>query len=176
MNINYIMITGRVGRVYNIINAKNGSGAAVNFSIGVSSGKKNAQGNSITQWYTVKKWYQDPNMTNRLNDCLKPGLLVAVRGTLEFDPQTGGPAVFQKKDGTYAAIFAVNAIDIDFAQRATPQQQNPQNDYAAQPSRQNQQNSNRQKQMPAQSAMTQRTPNMYEVDDDRFNCSDDLFI
>lgn len=175
MNINYIMITGRVGRVYNIINAKNGSGAAVNFTIGVSSGKKNAQGNFITQWYTVKKWYQDPNMTNRLNGFLKPGLLVAVRGTLEFDPQTGGPAVFQKKDGTYAAIFAVNATDIDFAQRAAPQQQNPQNARPAQQVQQNQQNSN-QNQPPAQKENTQRTPNMYEVDDDRFNCSDDLFI
>ena len=177
MNINVLTISGRIGSVKNLLTSQNGS-AAVNFTVGVQSNRKNAKtGGYETAWYNVKKWYQNAEFANKVQNSLKVGGFACVTGTLDFDPVTGGPVVFTRKDGSVGASFNVTAQEIHVAsnQSSQPasqqqyQQRQSQQSQQYQQAKQNQQRPQQQyqqnQQRPKQPKNEQVTPEMYTVDD-----------
>lgn len=190
MSINVITFVGKIGVVRNMITSKNG-GAAVSFTVSVPSNRKNQNGNYDSVWYNVKKWYQTAEVANKVNNSLKPGIFVAVTGSLDFDPSTGGPFIFTRKDGTPGASFGVTADNIQVAQQSYPQQQpaaQQQNQNAQQPAQQQQYQRTQQparQQYPQQQQRPQQqrpqqlnenmTPDMYSVDDS-FDVEDNVLF
>lgn len=62
-----------------------------------------------TTWYRVTCWGELAENCANLNK----GGRVKVEGELKPDPETGGPKVFQRKDGTWGASYDVTAFKVD---------------------------------------------------------------
>ena len=62
-----------------------------------------------TIWFRVTCWSK---LAEFANTYLKKGTKVIVEGRLVPDPNTGGPRVFQRSDGTNGASFEINAATI----------------------------------------------------------------
>jgi len=86
------------------------SGKAVtNLSIATSNKYTDSSGikHDETTWFRCALWNNEAE-----NACkyLKKGNPVLVKGRMKADPNTGGPVVYTKQDGTVGASFEVNAI------------------------------------------------------------------
>lgn len=64
-----------------------------------------------TAWADVTTWGR---LAENCNEYLQKGDLIMVVGRLEFDPETGGPVIFDRKDGSIGSSFEVTATDIEF--------------------------------------------------------------
>ena len=62
-----------------------------------------------TTWYRVTCWGELAETCAHLNK----GDRVKVEGALAPDPVTGGPKVWQKKDGTWSASYDVTAFKVE---------------------------------------------------------------
>ena len=90
------------------------SGQAVtSFSVATSRSYTNNSGQKVdeTTWFRVSVWGAQAESCNQY---LSKGRPVLVVGRLRPDPQTGGPRVYNRQDGTPAASFEVNAINVRF--------------------------------------------------------------
>lgn len=90
------------------------SGQAVtSFSIATSRSYTNNAGQKVdeTTWFRVSVWGAQAESCNQY---LSKGRPVLVVGRLRPDPQSGGPRVFTRKDGTTGASYEVNAINVRF--------------------------------------------------------------
>jgi single-strand DNA-binding protein len=90
------------------------SGQAVtSFSVATSRSYTNNSGQKIdeTTWFRISVWGAQAESCNQY---LSKGRPVLVIGRLRPDPQTGGPRVYTRNDGTPAASFEVNAINVRF--------------------------------------------------------------
>ncbi len=102
-----IIITGRLTHDPEMRYAQNGN-AVTNFSMASDAGygeKKH------TQFIRVSIWGPQAEACNQY---LKKGRPVEVTGELKADPQTGGPHIYQKKDGSFGASFEVEAYKVEF--------------------------------------------------------------
>jgi len=64
-----------------------------------------------TTWWRVAAWGRLAEVTN---EYLSKGRTVMVKGTPRTDPETGGPRVYKRNDGTYGAAFELNARLVKF--------------------------------------------------------------
>ncbi|MFZ3069856.1 MAG: single-stranded DNA-binding protein [Anaerolineaceae bacterium] len=64
-----------------------------------------------TAWFRVTVWGPQAESCNQY---LHKGSRVLVEGRLTPDATTGGPHLYQKKDGTWGANFEVNAQTVRF--------------------------------------------------------------
>jgi len=62
-----------------------------------------------TIWFRITCWSK---LAEFANTYLKKGTKIIVEGRLVPDPNTGGPRVFQRSDGTSGASFKINAATI----------------------------------------------------------------
>jgi single-strand DNA-binding protein len=90
------------------------SGQAVtSFSVATSRSYSSNAGEKIdeTTWFRVSVWGAQAESCNQY---LSKGRPVLVIGRLRPDPQTGGPRVYTRKDGSTGASFEVNALNVRF--------------------------------------------------------------
>jgi single-strand DNA-binding protein len=90
------------------------SGQAVtSFSVATSRSYTNNQGEKVdeTTWFRISVWGPQAESCNQY---LSKGRPVLVVGRLRPDPQSGGPRVFTRKDGSTGASFEVNALNVRF--------------------------------------------------------------
>jgi len=87
--------------------------AVTNFSVATSNKYTSGDGQQVdeTTWFRVSTWGK---LAETCNQYLKKGRKVLVEGRLKPDPQTGGPRVYQGKDGTPGASFEVTAQTVKF--------------------------------------------------------------
>jgi len=107
-----ITVIGNLGRDPEMRYTPEGT-PVVNFSVASNrtwtdaSGEKHEQ----TVWYRVSVWRR---MAEVCNQYLAKGRQVYIEGQLRADPETGGPRVFQRNDGTYGAAYEVTAQTVQF--------------------------------------------------------------
>lgn len=108
-------ILGHVGKEPEMRYMPNGT-ATTNFSVAVNEQFTNSAGERIkrTIWYRVSTFGKQAEICNQY---VKKGMLVLVEGRLTADPQTGGPKVWTKADGTFGASFELKADEVKFASR-----------------------------------------------------------
>ncbi len=64
-----------------------------------------------TTWFRVSVW---GNQAESANTYLKKGRQVLVEGRMNPDPQTGGPRMFTRQDGTVGASYELRAFSVRF--------------------------------------------------------------
>jgi single-strand DNA-binding protein len=98
--------------------------AVTNFSIATSRQYSDANGQQVkdTTWFRVSVWGKQAEACNQY---LKKGSKVLVEGRLNSDPKTGGPRVWQGKDGA-AASYEITAANVRFLSGANERDSEPQ--------------------------------------------------
>jgi single-strand DNA-binding protein len=76
----------------------------------------NGQRVKETTWHRVSAWGK---LAENCNNYLKRGSKCLVEGRLTPDPETGGPRVFTRNDGTTGASFEVSASTVQFLDSRT---------------------------------------------------------
>lgn len=76
-----------------------------NFSVAVGYGEQKPM------WVRVAAWGK---LGETCHQYLKKGRRVFVQGRLEYDQDTGGPVIYQRKDKTAGAAFEVKAAMVEF--------------------------------------------------------------
>ena len=108
-----IMIIGNLGRDPEMRYMPDGT-AVTSFSVATSrrwNDKASGQTRDETTWFRVSVWGRQAETANQY---LSKGKKVLVEGRLKTDPQTGGPALFTRQDGTVGASFEIIAEGIRF--------------------------------------------------------------
>ncbi len=106
-----ITIVGRLGRDPEMRYAPSGD-AVTSFSVAVNDNyKKDDQKVERTIWFRVTVWGKFAEICNQY---LQKGRLILVEGQLIFDPKTGGPKLFERKDKSVGAAFEIRAEEIRF--------------------------------------------------------------
>ncbi len=84
-----------------------------NFSVATNRQWNNSDGSKgeETVWFRVTAWRQ---LAETCHKYLKKGRQVLIEGHLVPDPATGGPRVYQRRDGTAGASFEVRALTVRF--------------------------------------------------------------
>jgi len=107
-----IIIVGHLGRDPEMRYTPSGQ-AVTNFSVATNRVYTSSDGNKVeeTTWFRVSAWRRTAETTNQY---LKKGSRVLVEGWLNPDPQTGGPRVYTRQDGTSGAQYEVTANVVRF--------------------------------------------------------------
>ena len=108
-----IIIVGRLGADPEMRYLPNGS-AVTNFSVATSrkwTDRSSGQQREETVWFRVSAFER---MAEVANEYLAKGRQVLVEGRMNPDPETGGPRVFTRQDGTVGASYEITARDIRF--------------------------------------------------------------
>jgi len=88
--------------------------AVTNFSLATNRKWTDRQTGEVQEevtWVRVSVWGRQAEAAN---EYLTKGRQVMVEGRLRPDPQTGGPRLWTRQDGTVGASFEVTAIDVKF--------------------------------------------------------------
>jgi single-strand DNA-binding protein len=83
---------------------------------------KDGQKQTETTWFRVSVFGKQAEIVNQY---LRKGRLALVEGRLVVDPQTGGPRVFQGKDGTHKASLEIAANTVRFLSSPAEEQTAP---------------------------------------------------
>ena len=102
-----LIIVGNLGREPEL-RFSDKAEAVCTFSVAV--GRK-VKGEDQTAWYRVTVW---GNQAEPCSKYLTKGSKVLVEGQLQFDKATGGPRVWEDKDGNSRASFEVFASQVVF--------------------------------------------------------------
>jgi single-strand DNA-binding protein len=107
-----IMIMGHLGKDPEMRYTESGK-AVTTFSVAVGRKFTQRNGEKVdeTTWFRVSVF---GNLAEVCNKFLKKGSAVLVPGILKSDPETGGPRVYQRQDGTYAASYEITADTVKF--------------------------------------------------------------
>ena len=107
-----IIIVGNLGRDPEMRYTPSGQ-AVTNFNVATNRQYTTSDGNQVkeTVWFRVSTWGKTAETTNQF---LKKGSKVLVEGRLNPDPDTGGPRLWERQDGTSAASFEVTANVVRF--------------------------------------------------------------
>ena len=108
-----IIIVGNLGRDPEMRYMADGT-AVTNLSVATNrrwndpnSGEQREQ----TTWFRVSVWGRQAETVNQY---LSKGRRVLVEGRLEADPETGGPRLFTRQDGTVGASYEIRAFLVRF--------------------------------------------------------------
>lgn len=107
-----ITIIGNLGKDPEMRYTPNGQ-AVTSFNVAASRPYTSSSGQRVreTTWFRVSAWGKQAETCNQY---LKKGSRVLVEGRLVPDPQTGGPRIFNRSDGTSGASFEVTANKVLF--------------------------------------------------------------
>lgn len=87
--------------------------AVCNFSLAVNSRYNDRNGQPVdrTTWFRISVWGRAAEAANQY---LLKGSKALVEGELQADPNTGGPRIWQRRDGTAGASFELRANTVKF--------------------------------------------------------------
>ena len=126
MDIWHMGFSGRLGKDAEMRYTP--AGQAVT-SFNVATGRKYTAGNGEqveeTIWFRVSVWGKLAEACQSLTK----GQRVYVEGRLTPDKASGGPKVFTKQDGTSAASFEVNAMQVIFLDMKSAKQSESESPY-----------------------------------------------
>jgi single-strand DNA-binding protein len=107
-----VVLVGNLGRDPEMRYTPNGT-AVTQMSVATSRKWTDASGTlkEETAWFRVSVFGKQAETCNQY---LAKGRKVLVEGDLIVDEKTGGPRVYQRKDGTYGASFEVRATTVRF--------------------------------------------------------------
>jgi single-strand DNA-binding protein len=110
-----LVLVGNLGRDPEMRYTPNGT-PITNFPMATSRKWTDAQGQmkEETAWFRIAVYGKQAEICNQY---LAKGRKVLVEGTLVVDEKTGGPRVYQRKDGTAGASFEVRATTVRFLSR-----------------------------------------------------------
>jgi single-strand DNA-binding protein len=112
MSFHTILIIGHLGRDPEMRYTPAGQ-AVTNFNLASNRQYTNANGQPVkeTIWFRVATWGKT---AENCNQYLEKGSLVLVEGRLVCDPDTGGPRLYSRQDGTPSASFELSANTVRF--------------------------------------------------------------
>ena len=112
MSFQTILIVGHLGREPEMRYSPSGQ-AVTNFNLATNRqhNGSNGQSSKETTWFRVSTWGKT---AENCSEYLHKGSLVLVEGRLVCDPETGGPRLYIRKDGTPSASFEVMANTVRF--------------------------------------------------------------
>ena len=112
MSFHTIVIVGHLGREPGMRYSPSGQ-AVTNFNLAANRQftDSNSQVVKETTWFKVSVWGKTAENCNQF---LHKGSLVLVEGRLVCDPETGGPRLYSRKDGTPGTAFEVSASTVRF--------------------------------------------------------------
>lgn len=107
-----IIVVGNLGKDPEMRYLASGQ-AVTNFNVATNRQYTGADGQPVkeTTWFRVSVWGKHAEACNTY---LKKGSKVLVEGRLNPDPETGGPRMWTRQDGTSAASFEVTAATVRF--------------------------------------------------------------
>jgi len=107
-----LIIVGNLGRDPEMRYTPSGQ-AVTNFNVATNRKYKTSDGNKVeeTTWFRISTWGKTAEVCNQY---LKKGSKVLVEGRLNPDPDTGGPKIWTRQDGTSAASFELTANQVRF--------------------------------------------------------------
>ena len=110
--VNKVILIGNLGRDPEMRYTPSGQ-AVTNFNVATNRKYTTSDGNQVeeTTWFRVSTWGKTAEVCNQY---LKKGSKVLVEGRLNPDPDTGGPRLWTRQDGTSAASFEITANQVRF--------------------------------------------------------------
>ncbi|MFO7662160.1 MAG: single-stranded DNA-binding protein [Chloroflexota bacterium] len=108
-----ITIVGRLGRDPEMRYMPDGT-AVTSMNVATDrrwTDKNTGQPVQETTWFRVSVWGRQAESVNQY---LNKGSMVLVDGHIRPDPQTGGPRLFTRQDGSMGASFEVTADNVRF--------------------------------------------------------------
>lgn len=107
-----LIIIGNLGRDPEMRYTPSGQ-AVTNFNIATNHKYTTSDGNKVeeTTWFRISTWGKN---AENCNQYLKKGSKVLVEGRLNPDPDTGGPKIWTRQDGTPAASYELTANQVRF--------------------------------------------------------------
>ncbi len=107
-----LIIVGNLGKDPEMRYTPTGQ-AVTSFNVATNRAYTNASGQKVkeTVWFRVSAWGK---LAETCNNYLRKGSKVLVEGRLVADPNSGGPRVWNRSDGTPGASFEVNAQTVRF--------------------------------------------------------------
>ena len=107
-----LIIVGNLGRDPEMRYTPSGQ-AVTNFNVATNRKYTTSDGNQVeeTTWFRVSTWGKTAEACNQY---LKKGSKVLVEGRLNPDPDSGGPKIWTRQDGTSAASFELTGNQVRF--------------------------------------------------------------
>lgn len=107
-----IIIVGNLGRDPEMRYIPSGQ-AVTNFNVATNRQYTSSDGNQVkeTIWFRVSVWGRQAETCNQY---LKSGSRVLIEGRLRPDPDSGGPRVWARQDGSHGASYEVTAQTVRF--------------------------------------------------------------
>jgi single-strand DNA-binding protein len=107
-----ITVIGRLGRDPEMRYLPNGD-PVTSFSMATDRAYNDKSGQKVkeTTWFRISVFGKQAEIANQY---LSKGKMALVEGRLKPDPKTGGPATFQKQDGTMGTSFEIVAQTVRF--------------------------------------------------------------
>jgi single-strand DNA-binding protein len=107
-----IIIAGNLGRDPEMRYTPSGQ-AVTNFSVATNRQYTASDGQLVkeTTWFRISAWGR---LAETCNQYLKRGSKVLIEGRLNADPQSGGPRVYTRQDGSTGASFEITADTVRF--------------------------------------------------------------
>jgi single-strand DNA-binding protein len=107
-----VVLVGNLGQDPEMRYTPNGT-PVTNFSLATNERwtGQDGQQHDRTIWWRVAVWGRQAETTNQY---LAKGRQVLVEGRMNPDPETGGPRVFTRSDGTPGASYEVTALTVRF--------------------------------------------------------------
>jgi single-strand DNA-binding protein len=112
MTFHTTILAGNLGRDPEMRYTPSGQ-AVTSFSVAVSESYTSANGEKVkkTIWFRVTAWGKQAEICNQY---LKKGSKVLVEGRINADPNTGGPKIWTKQDGSSGSSFEITANTVRF--------------------------------------------------------------
>ena len=112
MSYQKIILVGNLGRDPEMRYTPSGT-PVTNFSLATNEkfNGKDGEAQERTTWWRIAVWGR---MAEACNQYLSKGRQVLVEGRMSPDPETGGPRVYQRQDGTHGAQYEVTALRVQF--------------------------------------------------------------
>ena len=112
MSYQKVIIVGNVGKEPEMRYTPTGQ-AVTAFSVAVNESYTNKGGEKVkrTIWFRASAWGK---LAEVCNVYVKKGMLVLVEGKMAADPDTGGPKIWTKTDGSSGASFEITAMTVQF--------------------------------------------------------------
>ncbi len=107
-----LIIAGNLGRDPEMRYLPSGQ-AVTNINVATNRVYTDSNGQKVTEtiWFRVSIWGARGETVNQY---LKKGSKVLVEGRINADPETGGPRVFTRNDGSTGASFEMTANNVVF--------------------------------------------------------------
>jgi len=107
-----IIIAGNLGRDPEMRYTPSGQ-AVTNFSVATNRQYTASDGQLVkeTTWFRISAWGR---LAETCNQYLRRGSKVLIEGRLNADPQSGGPRVYTRQDGSTGTSFEITAETVRF--------------------------------------------------------------